>query len=177
VPDPDSPAAAAGGGAAAPLHLVQSFANTLSAGPDADLLRTREDAAAWLRTAGLLPAESGLGGSDHAALLRLRDSLRDALAAHTGGREDAAAAARLTRALADGRLVLTVDPGSTVGLASAARANYSNTVALVAVAIAASDAAGAWRRLKACALPGCGQAFYDGSAAAAGTRCEAHAGG
>ena len=96
------------------------------------------------------------------------------LAAHTGGREDAAAAARLTRALADGRLVLTVDPASTIGLASAARASYSNTVALVAVAVAASDAAGTWRRLKACAAPGCGQAFYDDSAARAGTRCAAH---
>ena len=46
--------------------------------------------------------------------------------------------------------------------------------ALVAVAVAASDAAGTWRHLKACAAPGCGQAFYDDSAAGAGTRCEAH---
>jgi len=37
VPDP----------APGPLRLVQSFVNTLSAEPDADLLATREEAAAW----------------------------------------------------------------------------------------------------------------------------------
>jgi predicted RNA-binding Zn ribbon-like protein len=156
-------------------RILLSFANTVR-DPETDLLSTREEAAAWLAAADLLPAESRLSGSDHSALLRLRDSLRDVLAAHAGGREDADAAARLTRALADGRLVLTVDPASTIGLASAARASYSNTVALVAVAVAAADAAGTWRRLKACAAPGCGQAFYDDSATGAGTRCEGHSG-
>ena len=103
-------------------NLLLSFANT-ARDPETDLLSTRDEAAAWLAAADLLPAESRLSGSDHSALLRLRDSLRDVLAAHTGGREDADAAARLTRALADGRLVLTVDPASTIGLASAARAS------------------------------------------------------
>ena len=46
-----------------PLHLVQSFANTRSADPDMDLLRTREEAAAWLHPAALLPAEAGLTNS------------------------------------------------------------------------------------------------------------------
>jgi Putative stress-induced transcription regulator len=65
VPDP----------APGPLRLVQSFANTLSAEPGADLLATREEAAAWLRATALLPAESGLTGSEHAALLRLREGV------------------------------------------------------------------------------------------------------
>ena len=98
--------------------MIQGFANTLGASPGTDQLGTREEAAAWLRTAGLLPAEAGLSNSEHGALLRLRESIRDVLAAHTAGREDAAAAARLTRALADGRLVVTVDPASAVELAS-----------------------------------------------------------
>jgi hypothetical protein len=133
--------------AADPVHLIQSFASTRGADPDADLLRTREEAVAWLRRAELLPAEAGLTNSEHAALLRLRDSIRDILAAGTEGREDpeaAEAAARLTRALADGRLVLTVDPAGTVRLASAARASYPNLVAAVAIAIAESAASGAW---------------------------------
>jgi hypothetical protein len=148
VSDPSSSAAPAGGDRApGPLRLVQSFARTLGAEPDRDLLRTREEAAAWLHAAALLPAEAGLTNSEHAALLRLRESIRDVLAAHAGGREDAAAAARLTKALADGRLVLTVDPASTVRLASAARASYSSVVAAFAVAIAESAAAGTWLRL------------------------------
>ena len=127
-----------------PLRLVQSFVNTLSAEPDADLLATREEAAAWLRAAALLPAESGLTGSEHAALLRLREAVRDTLAAHTDGREDPEAAARLTKALAEGRLVVTVDAASMVQLASAARASYPGVVAAIAVAIAEAAAGGTW---------------------------------
>ena len=80
--------------------MIQAFANTLGASPGADQLGTRDEAAAWLRTAGWLPAEAGLSNSEHAALLRLRESMRDVLAAHTAGRQDADAASRLTRALA-----------------------------------------------------------------------------
>jgi predicted RNA-binding Zn ribbon-like protein len=175
VPGPDSSAQPAGGDAGlGPPHLLLSFANTLNAGSGSDLLGTREEAAGWLREAGLLPEGGGLSGSEHGALLRLRDSLRDVLAAHTDGREDAAAADRLTRALADGRLVLTVDPASTVGLASAARASYSSVVAAVAVAVARSAAGGAWPGLKSCGAPGCGQAFHDESGSGA-RRCPAHA--
>ena len=108
-----------------PLQLIQGIANTLDASPATDQLGTREEAAAWLRAAGLLPAEAGLSNSEHAALVRLRDSIRDVLAAHTRGREDGDAAARLTKALADGRLVLTVDAASAVQLASAARVQLS----------------------------------------------------
>ena len=155
--------------------MIQAFANTLGASPGADQFGTREEAAAWLRTAGLLPAEARLSNSEHAALLRLRESMRDVLAAHTAGREDAAAA-RLTRALADGRLVLTVDPASAVQLASAARASYPNLVAVVAIAVAGSAASGAWLRFKSCSAAHCGQAFYDESASAAARHCSAHAG-
>jgi hypothetical protein len=127
------------------LDLIQSFANTLSA--DTDLLRIREEAAAWLHAAALLPAEAGLTNSEHAALLRLRECLRAVLAAHADGREDPDAAARLTRTLAEGRLVVTVDPASTVRLASAARSSYPSVVAGIAVAIADLAAAGTWRGL------------------------------
>jgi predicted RNA-binding Zn ribbon-like protein len=161
--------------APAPLDLIQSLANTLDTDPDKDQLGTREDAAVWLRAAGLLPAQARLGNSDHTALLRLRESLRGVLAAHTDGRQDAAAAAGLTKALADGRIVVTVDPANGVGLASAARASYSGVVAELAVAIADSATAGTWLRLKSCGVVGCGAAFYDDSAAATTTRCAAHA--
>jgi predicted RNA-binding Zn ribbon-like protein len=159
-----------------PLQLIQEFANTLGGSPATDQLGTREEAAAWLRAAGLLPAEAGLSNSEHAALVRLRDSIRDVLDAHTRGREDGDAAARLTKALADGRLVLTVDAASAVQLASAARSSYPNLVADIAVAIAGSAASGGWPRLKACSAPQCGQAFYDESGSAGARTCSAHAG-
>src|SRR5580692_6131729 len=114
APGDSAPSDLSARGDPTPLHLIQSFASTLSADPHTDPLRSRESAAGWLRTAGLLPAEAGLTGSEHAALIRLRTSIRDVLAAHADGREDPEAAARLTKALADGRLVLVVDPPGTV---------------------------------------------------------------
>jgi hypothetical protein len=117
-----------------PLNLIQSFADT--AGAAEDLLGDRDDAAAWLRTARLLPPDAGLSGSEHNALLRLRDSLINVMKARAEARLDADAAIRLTRALADGRLVVTVDPFGTSGLASSARASYSSLVAALAIAIA-----------------------------------------
>lgn len=156
------------------MQLVQSLANTLT--PGADALGSREDATAWLRAAALLPSDRTLSNSEYAALLRLREALRDALTAHTRRRQDDAAAARLTKGLADGRVVVTVDPAGVIRLASAARTSYPNLVAAIAVAIAESAAAGTWPRLKSCAAPGCGVAFYDASATAAATHCAAHSG-
>ena len=119
----------------ASLNLIKSLADTTLAG--ADPLATREEAVGWLRAAGLFPADGDatLTGSEHGALLRLRDSLRDVLAARAAGRPDEDAAARLTRALADGRLVVTIDPAGHAGLASSARAVYSNLVAAIAIAV------------------------------------------
>jgi hypothetical protein len=116
------------------MSLLRSLAATASQGRDP--LAGRDDAAEWLQGAGLLPADAGLSGSEHSALLRLRDALRDVIVARTAGREDADAAGRLTRALADGRLVVTVSPAGSAGLASSARASYSNLVAILAIAVA-----------------------------------------
>jgi hypothetical protein len=126
---------------------LRSFAGTVSAGPDAgnaDVLATRELAIPWLRAQELMPADAALTGSEHGALLRLRDAFRDALAAHGAGRADPEIAARLTRALSDGRLVVTITDAGPVKLATAARSVYPSIVAAIAVAIAEADAAGAW---------------------------------
>jgi hypothetical protein len=133
------------------LTLLQSFAATAIATPDSDspdVLATRETAIPWLRAAGLMPADAVLTGSEHGALLRLRDAVRDALAAHAAGRATGPElAGRLTRALADGRLVTTITDGGSVKLATAARSVYPSVVAAIGVAIAEADAAGAWLSL------------------------------
>jgi hypothetical protein len=128
------PSAAAGDSALSGAALLRSLAGTVTAGTD--LLETREDAVPWLRAAGLLPGDAALSGSEHGALLRLRDALGDILAVRASGSTDADAAARLTRTLADGRLVVTASPEGAAGLASSARASYSNLVAAVAIAVA-----------------------------------------
>jgi hypothetical protein len=115
--------------------LVGSLAATVT-DDGTDLLGTREEAVPWLRAAGLLPEDAIISGSEHGALLRLRDALRDVLAARASGVAAPDATARLTRALADGRLVVTVSPAGAAVLASSARASYSNTVAAIAIAVA-----------------------------------------
>lgn len=117
--------------------LLGSLAGTVTA-DGTDLLGTREEAVSWLRAAGLLPDDAVISGSEHGALIRLRDALRDVLAARASGAADPDATARLTRALADGRLVVTVTPAGAAELASSARASYSNTVAAIAIAVAAA---------------------------------------
>jgi len=115
--------------------LLGALAATVTA-DGTDLIGTREEAVPWLRAAGLLPGDAIISGSEHGALLRLRDALRDVTAARTSGAADPDATARLTRALADGRLVVTVSPAGAAALASSARASYSNAVAAIAIAVA-----------------------------------------
>ena len=134
----------AGSPATGTLADVRSFAATAGQDEDHDTLGSRDQALAWLRAAGWLPAEAGLSNSEHGALLRLRNSVRDTLEAGPGTPEAADAAARLTKALAEGRLVVTAGPDGTVGLASAARASYPSVVAAVAVAIAHTAYSGQW---------------------------------
>jgi hypothetical protein len=119
------------------LALIQSFAGTGD-------LETREQAVSWLRERELLAADAGLMNSEYNALVRLQRALQDVLNAHAEGRDDADAAARLTKGLADGRLVVTVNQTATVELTTAARASYPSVVADLAVAIARAAAANRW---------------------------------
>ena len=119
------------------LALIQSFADTRE-------LETREQAVSWLREQELLAADAGLMNSEYNALVRLQRALNDVLKAQAEGREDADAATRLTKGLADGRLVATVDAKATVELTTAARASYPTIVAGLAVAIARAAAANRW---------------------------------
>jgi predicted RNA-binding Zn ribbon-like protein len=155
------------------LGVVQAFLNTVplrTGGPD--LLGDRRAAIGWFRAVGILPTDPVVvTSSEHANLLRLRELLRAVLMTRTAGRRDEPTAANLTRAFADGRLVLTVDAGAGAHWKTAARAPYPSMVAGIAIAIAESVTSGTWPYLKACATPGCGWAFYEDSAA---TNCSGH---
>jgi hypothetical protein len=130
-----TPSVSSGNAELAAYGLLGSLAGTVT-DDGSDLLGTREEAVPWLRAARLLPEDAIISGSEHGALLRLRDALRDVLAARASGVAAPDATARLTRALADGRLVVTVSPAGAAVLASSARASYSNTVAAIAISVA-----------------------------------------
>ena len=105
------------------------------------------------------------------ALTELREAIRCLLATHTGGREDAEAARRLTVALSCGRLVTAIDPGGGASLLSADHDPFARVVGSVAIAIAEAGAAGTWARLKSCPGQLCGWAFYDRSSSARSRWC------
>jgi predicted RNA-binding Zn ribbon-like protein len=155
------------------LGLVQAFINTVSLKEGSqDLLLDRPQTVGWLRAAGVLsPDPVVISSSEHTALLRLREALRAVLIARTEGKHDEEAAAHLTKALADGRLVLTVNAAAGAHWATAARSPYPSVVAAIAIAIAESVTTGTWPYLRACAAQDCGWAFYEKSGA---TRCSAH---
>jgi predicted RNA-binding Zn ribbon-like protein len=164
--DPGSRAPAPG-----PLRLVQALVNTLNAELGQDLLGTAADATRWLQAAGLLSAASPLGGAEHRGLVELREAIRQVLATHTEGREDAQAARRLSVALACCRLAPAIDPAGGVALVSADHDPFARAVGSVAIAIAEAGAVGTWERLKSCPGQLCGWAFYDRSASAKSRWC------
>src|ERR1700744_4175804 len=131
----------AGSPAGAARRAVEAFADTAGHDGGPDALGSREQATAWLQAAGWLPAEAALSNSEHNALIRLRNGVRDPLSAPAGSPAAADAAARLTRALAEGR---PGGPGGAGGLAAAARASYPSVVAAVAAAIAHAAYSGVW---------------------------------
>jgi predicted RNA-binding Zn ribbon-like protein len=164
--DPGSRAPAPGS-----LRLIQVLVNTLNTERDRDLLGDGADAAQWLVTAGLLPGAARLTAAEHAALLELREAIRQVLRSHTSRRDDAEAASRLTLALAPSRLTVSIDPAGQARLASADHDPFPRAVGAVAIAIAEAGSAGTWARLKSCPGHLCGWAFYDRSASGRSRWC------
>jgi len=164
--DPGSRAPAPGS-----LRLIQVLVNTLNIEWDRDLLGDGADAAGWLESAGLVPKGSVLAAAEHAALLELREAIRQVLWSHTFHRDDAEAASRLTLALASSRLTVSIDPAGQARLASADHDPFPRAVGAVAIAIAEAGSAGTWPRLKSCPGHLCGWAFYDRSASGRSRWC------
>ena len=164
--DPGSRAPAPGS-----LRLVQALVNTLNVELHRDLLGTAGEAAGWLQAGGLLPAGAPLISAEHRALVEVREAIRQVLAAHTDGRQDAAAARQLTWALASCRLTTAIDPAGGVRLVSADHDPFARAIGGVAIAIAEAGAAGTWARLKSCPGHLCGWAFYDRSPSARARWC------
>ncbi|MGW6460043.1 ABATE domain-containing protein, partial [Streptomyces sp. NPDC055078] len=130
------------------LALIEALVNTLDIESGADALDTGEGRARF----GLTPA-------DVPAARELREALRAACIAHTGGPPPTA----LGRLLADAPLLVTLTPD---GAATLTPASPGTLLSRIAAAIAASSAAGTWSRLKACEAPDCQWAYYDRSPAA-----------
>jgi predicted RNA-binding Zn ribbon-like protein len=142
-------------------QLLVDLINSHYLGDGSDAL-AGAGATRWLREHigqhRLMPAASAL-----LPLRELREGLRQLAIGNNGGVPDRAAVARADAALRHAPLVVRLaaaDGPKPVGpVASAGPAEQ--VVAVVGMAYLASQGSGAWRRVKACAEPGCRWAFLD----------------
>jgi predicted RNA-binding Zn ribbon-like protein len=140
-----------------PLALVQAFLNThydLGSDHGAEVWRSPEAYAAWLRAQRLLADSATVGPDELARALRARDALREL------ARGDGSAAAALTAADEAVPVEVRFTPD---GPAFAADGSADSALGLVLAQVAQAMIDGSWARLKICPGRDCDWAFYDHS--------------
>jgi predicted RNA-binding Zn ribbon-like protein len=157
--------------APAPLGVVQQLVNTRNRVRGYDLLADLSSAQQWLGLAGGTAA-AVLEPAELAELLEFRESVRALLLAHTTAQPPPAEAIEHLR-VAGLRSRLRVDFDESGAPALVAADAPGTALAFQGRVVAALAAAppDLFRRLKACANPDCGWAFYDGSRSRSGAWC------
>lgn len=156
-----------------PLALVQDFVNTRNYFHGGDLLGDAEEATARLAERGLLEEGERIDEEGLQRLLAFREGLRGLLSAHNGvaGMGPGSAEA-LNGMISSAPLTIRFDPDGRPALEPASSTNAAERViGLLLVGIAHAEAAGDWKRLKACRNEGCRWAFYDASKNRSGRWC------
>ena len=153
------------------LRPVQYFVNTRDLEEGTDAFADVDALSTWLVGVGLIWGSVEVREADLERAVGLREALRALLVANNGGEADQLAIGtlnELARTLpvrvrfdGEGRARLEERAGSVDGA-------LGHLLGLVLCA----RADGTWRRLKACANPGCRWAFYDASKNHAGIWCD-----
>jgi predicted RNA-binding Zn ribbon-like protein len=171
-------------GAAAPpasARLLRDFVNTFEPQTNRELLTSSSAACRWLIDHGLLDDDADLDDADLddadlddadlAALLEVRESLRELLRAHTGEDLDRAVLQRLDDVLARTPMRVVFDGSARPALVAVSQRPSSSAVAGLLDAVYGCVAEGTWDRLKVCARHACRWAFYDASRNRSGRWC------
>jgi len=148
------------------LDLLASFVNTLhksiDAGtPDVEQLASPAALGGWMREHGI-PTGDDLGPQDLGSALAFREALRVLLCANNGAQLAPEALRALREAAEEGLIRVEIDSGGRAA-AGPAGTGVRALFARLLAAIADSQAAGTWERIKACAAEDCQWAFYDSS--------------
>lgn len=153
------------------LELVRGFVNSLDVEEGSDELAGDAEAAAWLRTRGLLPDSGELVNGERQRLTGLREALRGMLLANNAGEEPPTDALEVLNATsADVALGLRFGPQGARLVTSCGGVDAALAQILTSVHDAMGD--GTWVRLKACPAPDCLWAFYDRSRNRSATWCQ-----
>ena len=142
-------------GAPAPgaLVLVHGFLNTWSDELGIEDFGSPKAMEVWLSKANLWQGSHPLSAEDYRRLCEFRGQLRKLL-------QGQGALEELARSLDHLTFRLGVNEGQLM-LHSAMTSAYDLTVGRLMAIIYASQIDGTWARLKCCALPSCGWAYYD----------------
>jgi predicted RNA-binding Zn ribbon-like protein len=150
----------------AELELISSFVNTLhrsvDAGtPDVEQLASPEALRSWMRERGIAVGDD-LGARDLESAIEFREALRMLLWSNNGAKLDPGALRALRDASQEGLIRVEIDSAGRA-VARPARTGARALFARLLAAVADSQAAGSWERIKACAAEDCQWAFYDHS--------------
>lgn len=156
------------------LGLVQAFVNTSydlgNARHGEDVWTSPEALARWLRRRGLLPRGERLSSRDLKRAKDVRDGIRALLIANNDESLDAAAVARLKRAVPRPALRVEYSDDAPLRVLPVSY-DFSGALGLVVALVHGAMEEGIWDRFKACRDPECRWAFYDYSRNQASAWC------
>lgn len=150
-------------------RIVQTFLNSVDLEDGVEAFGTTDGVRDWIVAHGLAGPALQVTEGDRERAIRLREGLRDLLAAHTGDPVDGATREGLDAVLQGVSLTVRF-AGDGPGLQATGRgidAVFGQLVAIIQTA--AID--GTWNRLKTCRNSACRWAFYDASKNRSGTWC------
>ena len=144
------------------LGLVQAFVNTADLEPGTDQLSDPEALKAWLAAQGLMAPHQLADEADLKHAVALREAIRGAIGANSGGSLYPVDIATLNGAVSASRLLPRFGPGGKARLEPHADGVEGALGRIVAAVFAAMNE-GEWTRLKLCNSSTCRWAFYDQS--------------
>jgi len=154
------------------IELISSFVNTLEKNttrPDEESPDSPESLRSWMDAQGI-PAGDRLGPKDFERAIEFREAMRLLLLSNNGADLDAGVLRRL-RSAADAGLIRVEIEDDGQAYPRPAEVGVSALIARLLAAVADSQCAGTWERLKACAADDCQWAFYDTSRNRSRTWC------
>jgi predicted RNA-binding Zn ribbon-like protein len=142
--------------------LVQDFVNTRELRPAVEELGAPDDLSTWLCERELLDAGARVTNADLAEAVRVREALRDVLAAKAGLEVDVEAAkAEIDAAARRAGLELRFDPTCT--RVEPTVGGVRGAIGRILVEVYDEMVDGIWERMKACKAEDCRWAFLDTS--------------
>jgi predicted RNA-binding Zn ribbon-like protein len=144
------------------LGLVQAFVNTADLEPGVEALSDPDELKGWLVGRGLMAPSQPANDADLKHAVAVRESIRGAIGANSGGSVYPVDVATLNGAVCASRLVPRFGPDGKARLeprASGVEGALGRIVASVFGAMNEQD----WTRLKLCDSSSCRWAFYDQS--------------